>query len=186
MSVPTTAAAYVQYCKGWEEKHREHPAYDWMWDFNDDFDEGDMRKGSYPRWLTSDFVFAKSDGTTFAPGAASWAAVIEQYALFVGQHHEPAFLNIWETPSGYEMVGRAKLFANLPGTVEHSQEDLRGRKWDVGMPAMFHFVYVKDTDGHKGLKLGSFRLFGDPSPLLGQLLKTGLASGEQLLAQIGQ
>lgn len=77
----------------------------------------------------------------------------------------------------------AKIFAKLPAPGEQTKTDLQGRKWDIEVPAAFHFVYVKDTSGPKGLKLKSQKLYGDSMPMVGEMIKRGMVTPEQILAQ---
>jgi len=183
MSYPTVPA-YIQTPKGWESRLKEHPVFDWMYDHHLLFDSGEMKTTPYNVWHTDDFTFTKSDGVTIAPGEQSWAVMWEQYAPFTKFTHEPAWLVIWETATGWELTGYARLFANLPVPGESIHEDVDGNKWDVQGHGMFQFTYVKDPSGPKGIKMGTFKLFADPTPLFGEMIKRGMISGEDLLAKL--
>jgi hypothetical protein len=179
-----TVPAYVQYVRGWEEtQNREHPVMDWMFDYEAAFDRGDMKSGPHTPWHSDDFSFTKSTGTCITGGAPAWAALLEMYAPFTTHYHEPFFYIIWETPTGYELIGSAKVFANLPAPGESTKTDLEGRKWDIEAPGAFHFEYVKDPSGPKGLKLKSEKLFADAIPMVGEMVKRGMVTSEQVMAQ---
>jgi hypothetical protein len=179
----STVPAYIQHVKGWETRCREHPVIDWMFDYEAAFDWGDMKSGPYTTWHTDDFSFTKSTGERIAAGAPSWAAVLEIVAPFSAHYFEPFFCVIWETPTGYEFLGLAKIFGKLHAPGEQTKTDLEGRKWDVDAPAASLFEFVKDTSGPKGLKLKSQTLFADGIPMIGEMVKRGMVTPEQVLAQ---
>ena len=183
MSFPTTSA-YIQNCKGWEPRLREHPAMDWMFDFCEAFDNGDMKSRPYTEWHTEDFTLYKENGKVFT-GAEAWAADLEAVAPFAKQTHEPVWLCISETPTGYEFVGNAKLFFNLLVPGEKSLVDVQGREWDGVIQGMFHFTFVRDPTGPKGLKMSVEKVFADGSPVISLLLKRGMLKPEELIAKLG-
>jgi hypothetical protein len=182
MSYPTIPA-YIQSCKGWELRLKEHPVMDWMFDYENAFDFGNMKSESHDVWHTSDFYFTKSNGTCVTGGAEGWAALLETYAPFSEHFHEPMWLVIFETPTGYELCGQAKVFANLHVPGEKKKTDLQGRKWDIEAPGAFHFEYVKDHTGPKGLKMKGEKLYADGIPMVGEMIKRGMVTAEQALGQ---
>jgi len=178
----TTVPAYIQYAKGWETRFREHPVMDWMFDYEAAFDHGDMKHVPHTPWHTDDFSYTKPTGVCITGGAAAWAALLEMYAPFSAYYHEPSFFVVWETPTGYELFGSAKVFAKLLAPGEQTKTDLNGHKWDIEAQGAFHFKYVKDPSGPKGLKLKSSTLFADEIPMVGEMIKRGMVTPEQVLA----
>lgn len=178
-----TVPAYIQYVKGWEVRYREHPVIDWMFDYEAAFDWGNMRAGPHYPWHADDFSFTKSTGECVTGGERAWAALLEMYAPFTSHYHEPFFYVIWETATGYELIGAAKVFARLPAPGEQTKTDLEGRKWDLELPGAFHFEYVKDPSGPKGLKLKGQKLYADGIPMVGEMVKRGMVTPEQVLPQ---
>jgi len=179
----TTTPAYIQYAKGWETRFKEHPVIDWMFDYEAAFDRGDMKSGPHTPWHSDDFSYTKTTGECITGGAPAWAALLEMYAPFSAQYHEPSFFFIWETPTGYELFGSATIYANLAAPGEQTKADLDGRKWDIQAPGAFHFVFVKDPSGPKGLKLKGQKLFADGMPMIGEMIKRGMVTPEQVLAK---
>jgi hypothetical protein len=82
-----------------------------------------------------------------------------------------------------EMIGSANMFADLPvpgGEKQHA--DLTGKKWDLRLPGMFHFEYVKDSSAkHDGILLKSTKVYSDSGPAVVEMLKRGMVKPEQLL-----
>jgi hypothetical protein len=183
MSTLPTTSAIIQHCSGWEPRLLVHPLWSWMADYETAFDWGAMKSGLHTPWHTDDFSFTKATGEVIAGGIAAWAAVVEMYAPFSAHFHEPFFFVIWETETGYELFGCAKMFVNLHAPGEQTKADLQGRKWDVEAPGAFHFVYVKDPEGPKGMKLKSEKLFADGLPMVGEMVKRGMVTPEQVLAK---
>ena len=178
-----TVSASIQSAKAWETRFREHPVVDWMLDYEEAFDWGDMKSGPCNVWLTDDFSFTKPTGERIASGAPSWAAVLQIVAPFSAHYLEPFFFIIWETPTGYEFFGIANIFGKLHAPGEQTKTDLEGRKWDVEAPAASLFEFVKDPSGPKGLKLKGQKLFADGIPMIGEMVKRGMVTPEQVLAQ---
>src|SRR5271168_1416887 len=112
MSLKTLPALFVN-VKGWDVDRREHPVIDWMFDYEAAFDFGDMKSGPHSPWHADDFSYTKPTGVCVTGGAAAWAALLEMYAPFSAYYHEPSFFVVWETPTGYELFGSAKVFAKL-------------------------------------------------------------------------
>ena len=186
MSYPTQPA-FIQYSSGWEQRWRTHPVYDFMCEHHLAFDEGNMKTQPYTDWHTSELTLTKPNGETVSPGQPSWDALLEQYAPFSAHRHQPVWVAIWETDDGgYEFVGNAKMFADLlvPGGVK-SKQDSNGRKWDVEGQAMSMCRFVRDPSGPKGLKLAYFKLFLDPTPLMGEMVKRGMVNGSDLMKMLG-
>lgn len=97
------------------------------------------------------------------------------YAPFRSHLHEPSFLACFETEHGWEMIGQARVCADLQvrGT-ESRMKDLSGKEWDCVTPGAFHFFYVRDEKAvHGGILLKSSHIFADSGPALVRMLKVG-------------
>jgi hypothetical protein len=134
-------------------------------------------------WQTSDVIFHKPTGEVFSADKAIHAA-LEMYAPFSAHKHEPSGpICCWETANGWEMLGQATLFADLPvpgGAKVH--KDLSGKEWDLAMPGMFHFEYVKDKEAkYDGIRMKAQRTFSDSAPAMVEMIKRGMVKPEQLL-----
>jgi len=90
---------------------------------------------SHP-FQTSDFTY-NFNGVVTTGGEAVWNANLRVYSSFTSHFHEPTFLVIFETTSGYALIGIANPFANLPAPGEQRKADLSGKKWDIGAPGCF-------------------------------------------------
>jgi hypothetical protein len=84
---------------------------EWMEAFNKDFDVN----GVNPKWYTAVTSIQKADGTESHGRKEVVAVARELYGPFTSYFHEPYFMMCSETNDRYEMLGQAKLFANLPG-----------------------------------------------------------------------
>jgi hypothetical protein len=81
------------------------------------------------------------------------------------------------------MVGKATMFAELPVPGDKQKTDLTGKKWDVGVPSMFHFEYVKESSAkHGGILIKRTEIFGDSAPAVVEMMKRGMIKPDQLLA----
>lgn len=180
MSFPTTPA-YVQHLEGWPEHTREHPAIDWMFGYAKAFDGGDMKSGPHTPWHADNFVYAKS-GVAHPPGAASWQKLVSDYAAFTAHYHEPLYYVIHETASGWELIGEANIYGNLPVQNGDKVKDAEGREWDIKAAGAFHFVFVKDPSGPKGVKMQKQTIHGDMLPVAKELVNRGMITWEQAAA----
>lgn len=181
-----TSAFWCPDAMGWPKELLEHPVMDWMRDFEQAFDFGDIKTNTLPNSVTDDFVFVGSDGKPGAPGAQSWAMIRELYAPFSAHYHEPRLHIIWETETGYMLMGSAWLFANFPvpregaGTVR----DLEGREWDWKGLGGFTFEYVKDPSGPKGMKMKMQTLTADSLGMVVEVTKRGMATFEEVSKKV--
>jgi len=181
MSFPLTPA-FITESAGWD-KVRAHPAMQWMEKYTLAFDADQLASSSFSDWHTDDLTYQKGTGEVITGGETAFKACLEVYAPFAAHLHEPAFVIVWETEDGYEMVGQATLFADLkvPGG-EKKMADLTGRKWDIGIPGMFRFSYMKvEGAPHDGLKMRRNEVFSDSGPAIVEMLKRGMVKPEQLL-----
>jgi hypothetical protein len=185
MSYPTRPV-WIETAKGWEERLKVHPVFAWMFEYGPGFDSGRTKSDPHTVWHTDDYIYVKPDGTPGKPGADSWEVAKKMYANFTEHYHEPREIIVWETETGYEMVGFAHIFANLPTAAEKTVADLEGRKWHVGVPGSFKFVYVKDASGPQGLKIKYQATMGDGIGILKAVVESGMAPADQALALLSQ
>ncbi|KIW67160.1 hypothetical protein PV04_06432 [Phialophora macrospora] len=180
MSPPTTPA-YIVHIDGSDRRHRDHPVLDFLFDHQEAFDHGDMKAGPYTRYHTDDFVFTKSDGTVLPPGEASWNGWLEGYAPFTEHLHEARYCCVYERDGGWEMMGVAHIFANLAVPGEKTKPDRSGRLWDVTVPGAFLFTCVAEPNSLKGFKVKSMTLYGDGTPVVGEMIQRGMVKPEDLV-----
>jgi hypothetical protein len=173
MSNPTTPA-YIVHINGSEKRFREHPVLDFLFDHQEAFDHGNMKTQPYTQYHSNDFVFTKSDGTVLPPGEASWKGWLEGYAPFTEHLHEARYCCVYERNGGWEMMGVAHIYANLVVPGEKTKTDLSGHQWDVVVPGAFLFTCVADPSGPKGFKVKSMTLYGDGTPVVGEMIKRGM------------
>ena len=103
-------------------------------------------------------------------------AVKNLYGPLTAQSHQPYFLNCIESDAGYELLGLATPWADLPGEPaagETKKKDRHGRAWDIGGPGCFRFNLVKDGDGYL---LSRIEIFADSGPILMVMPKRGVLS----------
>jgi hypothetical protein len=176
MSFPTTPIFLGQ--GGWEAL-KIHPAMNWMVDYTAIIDSGELFKtGRWTDWCTSDWTFTTADGSKHS-GEAAFNTWKQQYAPLVKYTHIPRMAVVWESKNGYEMLGQADLFANLPGgSGQGAVVDSNGAHWEIKVPSAYRFSYVK-VDG--GFKISAIELHADSAPIVVELLKRGVMSPEQLL-----
>jgi hypothetical protein len=180
MSYPTIPA-YQTYFTNAEERLREHPVLDFMIAHQEAFDSGKMKTEPYTVFHTNDFTFTKSDGTILPPGEESWKGWLEGYAPFTKYYHEAQYVCVYERNGGWEMMGIATVYADLPVPGEKTKKDSTGRQWDVAVPGALLFTCVKDPTGPKGFKVKSITIFGDGTPVVGEMIKRGMNKPEDLL-----
>jgi len=182
MSYPTEPV-YI-HTGGWDDETRSHPALKFMEHFTVDILDGRKWDSEPSSFYCSDFILQKSDGTVIKGAEEGWAAVQQIYGPFTAQTHEPNYLMANETADGWHAIGEARLFVNLPGSPspgEQKVKDGKGKEWDAVIPSAFEFHYVKDESAEMGMKLALTKIFGDPLPALGPLLKRGVLKPEDLL-----
>lgn len=180
MSYPTTPA-FIAYTNGAEKRLLEHPVLDFLFHHQESFDHGNMKNEPYTVFHTDDFVLTKPDGTALPAGEPSWKGWLEQYAPFTEHLHEARYVNVYEREGGWEMMGVAHIYGNLPVPGEKTKTDLTGRKWDVVVPGAIRFYCVKDASGPKGFKIKSIDLFGDGTPVVVEMIKRGMVKPEDLM-----
>lgn len=185
MTAYPTVPAYITVCHGWEERFKEHPVWAWMFEFSEAFDRGNLKSTPFAKnpYHTADFTY-NFNGAVTTGGEAAWNASLQVYGPFTEHFHEPAFVVIFETAVGYELIGIANLFANLPVPGEQTKVDLSGKKWDIGAPGCFHFKFINDATGSRGLKMSEQNLYGDGLTLVAPMVQRGMITAEQAFAGI--
>jgi hypothetical protein len=166
--------------RGWQNK--EHPVIDWMYDYEQAFDFGDMKQTGPAAWVTDDFVFVHPCGREFRGIAAAWEGTLSTYAPFAAHYHEPQRYVIWETDSGYKLTGVAKMYVKLPAPGESKCKDLEGREWDCVADGAFEFEYVKDASVPKGLKVKRQAIYSDPLGFMSEMVARKIATPDDLFA----
>jgi hypothetical protein len=185
MATYATIPAYIQVCKGWEPRLKEHPIMAWMFEHEEDFDRGSLKTTPFAQnpYHTSDFTLYLPNGTAVSGGEPAWSALMQMHAPFTSHFYEPTFVIIFATPDeGYELVGVANIFANLLVPGEQTKPDLNGDKWDICVPGSFHFKFVKDVEGPGGFKMSEERLYADGVSMVGEMVKRGMVTAEQAIA----
>jgi len=99
------------------------------------------------KYYTDDYTYVMSDGTVIEGRDKALDAVKGIYATFTAYTHIPYYLVCTEVNDGWEMIGQAHMFVNLPGNPvagEAKVKDPReGKEWDLKMPGAFRFHYAK-------------------------------------------
>lgn len=181
MSYPTKQT-FVATTKGWDDV-RVHPAIAWMEKFTYAWDAKEINESNWSDWQTDDTVFQAPNGD-IGKGAQAVAVAQAIYAPFAAHKHEPdGSISCWETEDGWEMMGQATVFADLPVPGDpKTKKDLSGRAWDLSLPGMFHFKYVKDKSAkHDGIKMKMQKTYSDSGAAMIEMIKRGMVKPEQLL-----
>ncbi len=175
MSSPTQPAFVMR--DDWNDESRNHPAMKWMEDYTRMFDQRGYNQEKWTDWFTEDMVLTKADGSVHK-GEAAWEASKEVYSAFTEYMHLPYFCVTIDTDDGWEMVGQAHIYGNLPGQRGEGEppkvKDSRdGKEWEVRIPGAFRFHYVKGKGKH-GMALSATDLHGDSMPVGMTLIKRGV------------
>lgn len=179
MSSPTRPA-FVHY-GDWDSHTRAHPCMNWMEQYTTAFERKEHWDRDSTDWQVANPTFVKSDGSVFT-GAESWEANKAVYAPLAKYHHEPRFLVCLETDYGWEGIGQATIYANLPGernTGEPAKvkDNVKGEEWDIAVPGAFRLEYVKDDKAaHDGIALRRTEAMTDSLPIIMTLAKRGVIS----------
>jgi len=170
-----TQPAFVHY-SDFDSRSDEHPCMEWMKRFRDDFDKATFD----PKWYHPEFVYVTPDGIAHEGREKAIEELKALYGPLPGWHHEPFFMNCIDRDFGYEMIGKATLWANLPGTPvagETKKKDANGKEWDFAVPGTFRFHYVKDAND---FSLTRCEITADRTPLLLGMVKRGVVSTKEL------
>lgn len=174
---PQSKQCSVSDARGWGDA-RQIPVLAWMEKYTRDaFNNPTVfkDKDALAKWHVADFVYNNTDGSSFKGFDAAYEGIQQIYAPFTSFSHEPRFFTCWENEDGWEMVGQAVMYADLPVPGgEKTHEDMDGKKWDLGLPGMFHFWYVKDASGPDGWKMKRSDVFSDSFPAVQEMMKRGM------------
>jgi hypothetical protein len=176
MSSPSQPAC-VHY-GDWDDQTRAHRCMNWTEQWAMAFERKENWERPYTEWQTSNTIFIKSDGATFT-GAESWEATKAVYAPLAKFHHESYFLICVGTDYGWEGIGQATIYANLPGERGAGEpprvRDKRAsgeEEWDVAVPGAFRFEYVKNDQGmHDGIRVRKTEIMSDSLSIVMTLAK---------------
>ncbi len=174
MSV-STKPTFVHY-GDFDSSSRKLPVMEFMERFRDDFDTGSFDS----KWYMPDFTYVAPDGKATEGREKSIQALKDLYGPLPRWHHEASYLNCYETESGYEMIGKATLWADLPGkpaTGEEKRTDRNGKQWDLAGPGTFFFQYVSSGGG---FALRRVEITADTSQIVIGSLKRGVISLKDL------
>lgn len=90
----------------------------------------------------------------------------------------PQFIVVWERENGWEMLGVATLYWNLPVPGEGAKvKGAKGKLWDGAGPAAFDFWYRK-TDA--GIRLEKEAIYADSSVAVKEMVKRGMVKAEDV------
>lgn len=178
MSAPKEPT-FVHY-GSWDSHTRSHPAMKWMEEYTKAFESKEAWDRPRTEWQTeSPYTYIKSDGSIFT-GDEAWEVNKATYAPFTKFYHEPYFAICIDTEYGWEMIGQATVYANLPGErgegePERVRDKGKGEEWDVKVPGAFRFQYKKDPEGvHGGIRLQRMEVMSDSLPIVMTLAKRGV------------
>ncbi|KIW08374.1 uncharacterized protein PV09_01290 [Verruconis gallopava] len=167
----------VSHGRGWEDA-KTIPVLAWMEKYTVEFfNQPELRnnKDVFAKWHTADTVHQNSDGSVYTGLDACFTAIQQIYAPFAAFVHEPRFWTVWEVDGGFEMVGQAVMYADLPVPGgEKAHEDMNGKKWDLALQGMFHFWYSSDPSGNDGFKMKRSEVYSDTFPAVQEMMKRGM------------
>src|SRR5271170_2523410 len=127
------------------------------------------------QWYTDDYTYVMSDGTVVEGRDKALDTVKGIYAPFTAYAHIPYYLVCTEVSDGWEMIGQAHMFVNLPGNPvagEAKVKDPReGKEWDLKVPGAFRFHYVKHGEN---ILLKRTEVMADKSVVMVMMIKRNL------------
>ncbi|KAI4129154.1 MAG: hypothetical protein LQ347_003894 [Umbilicaria vellea] len=162
----------------WDVVTRKHSAMAWMESYTTkQFDRKNLAT-PYHHYHTDDFLFPTLQRHRRPWRRRGWAAAAQLYGPFTAPLHEPSYILVTETEAGWNMIGVANVYFQLPGepSTEVKVRDGGGKEWDVVVPSSFRFEYVKSATKEGGIVLKSTKIYADTAPVLAQMLKRGLVS----------
>jgi hypothetical protein len=182
MSIPTKPA-FVHF-GDWDDSTRKDPSQKWMEFVVHSIFDAHKWETPYSDIYTDDLTLLKPDGTEVKGGEPAWAAVAELFGPFTSQITIPFYLVTTETEYGWEMIGLANIFGDLPGNPasgEVKTKDDYGKEWDAKMSGGFRFQYRK-VDGAKydGILLQMVQIFTDSAPVMTKMIGRGLLKASDL------
>jgi hypothetical protein len=166
--------------RGWQKL--DHPVLQFMHDYEQAFDFGDMKTTGPARWLTDDAVFTHASGRVFTGIEAAWQGTLATYAPFAAHYHEPQRYIVWETDTGYRLHGVAKMYVNLPAPGEKACKDLEGREWDCVGSGAFEFEFARDEGGPRGFRMKAQAIYADPLGMMSEMVARKMATPDELFA----
>ena len=149
---------------------------EWMNRFRNDFDKATFD----PKWYRPELVYVAPDGTAYEGRDKALEAIKALYGPLPAFRHEAVMVNVIERDFGYEMIGRAMMWANLPGEPapgETKKKDADGKEWDLVGPGGFRFFYVKEGNN---FALSRLEMMADTAPLTLGLVRRGVISTKDL------
>lgn len=160
----------------WSDETRNHPAIKWIEQYTYAFDENNSQPEPASDWYTDDISFRKPDGTEVQGIDKVVAEAAEVHGPFTKFIHVPYWLSCWETSDGWEMIGKADLYANMQGqpTADEKTVTSRGEQWQVSLPAWFHFWYTKSPESKHGILIQRCEMMTDTMPAVQILTKRGV------------
>ncbi|KAJ9663348.1 hypothetical protein H2198_000865 [Neophaeococcomyces mojaviensis] len=170
-----TKPAFVHY-SDFDSTSRKHPAMEWMERYRDDYDSGSFD----PKWYAPDFTYVAPDGTVHEGREKALEALKALYGPLPAWRHEATYLNCIETDFGYEAIGKATMWALLPGEPaagETKKKDGNGKSWDLNGPGSFRFHYIKDGDS---FLLKRTEINADTAPIAIGMVKRGVITAKDL------
>lgn len=182
MSVPTIPA--FVHLGDWDATTRQNPSQKWMEHIVHNIFDAHKWETPYSDIYTDDFHLLKPDGSEVHEGKAAWAAVAELFGPLTTQKTIPFYMVVTETEYGWEMIGVANIFGNLPGQPKEGEvkvKDVYGGEWDVKMSGGFRFQYRK-SDGAKydGILCQMVQIFTDSAPIMMKMIGRGLVKPSDL------
>lgn len=172
-----TSPAFVHY-GDWDEATRKEPSQKWFEKIAHEIFDAHKWETPYSELYTDDMELLNPDGSTVKGGKEAWAAVAQLYGPFTTQRTQPFYMVVTETDYGWEMIGQAWIFGNLPGEPAKGEQkvmDKSGKAWDVGMAGAFRFQYRKvDGAKHGDILLQMVHIMTDTGPLLMRMMGRGL------------
>lgn len=183
----TKPVFYVANSRGWPSEFASHEAWTWLSDHEKVFDFGDLKtSGEHTKWITDDFEFTTPFGQKTVGLEPSWAALLRTYAFFSAHYHEPQEFVVWETDNGYKLMGQAYMYVKFVGDkqVGDGVQDLEGRKWDARFMGKFFFEWVRDPQGHKGLKMKREDVTADGFPMFAALVERGVVTWDAAVGML--
>ena len=174
MSYPTTPAFVVH--GDFDETTAKHPGMKFLYGVKNDFDTRTWD----PKWYAPDFTYVAATGQATEGREKALEVIKAQYAPLTEFRHEPFYQNCTDTDYGYEMIGSATMWANLPGEPaagETKKHDKNGKAWDVAGPGGFRFQIEKHGDG---FLLKRMEVTADSGLIVTALLKRGVLTPKDL------
>jgi len=174
MSFPTTPAFVVH--GDFSPATQQHPGMKFLEAMKLDFDARRWTADYY----AADFTWVAPNGQAYEGRDKALDALKAQYAPLTAHWHEPFYQICTPTDYGYEMIGSATMWANLPGEPaagETKKVDRNGTAWDVAGPGGFRFHIVKSGDS---FQLSRMEVTADSGPVLMTMVKRGLLAAKDL------